>query len=415
MRILEITPYAPVPPTWGGALRIFHLLKQMVKRHTVTLLTYGGAEEYRLLREYFGDELERIYLMESPWTNHWRRLGQLYALGTNHSYFHLQVYTRRMQRFLDRLMERHDIDLIQSEFAVLGAFDLKTGAPRILDAHNVEYDNFRRMCENAPTLLRRFHYRREYRKFFAEEIAACRKHDAIFVTSPRDKAILDGDVPEIPKFILPNGVDTAYFTPTAEPPDPFALVFTGMMAYVPNYDGMQYFLDAIFPRILRSVPQAKIYIVGSRPPRRLLRRAADNVIVTGYVDDVRPYIQRASVYVVPLRMGGGTRLKVVEAMSMRRPIVSTSIGCEGIGVQDGESLLVRDDPSAFADAVVELLGNRRKASMIGERGYEEARMRFDWSTIGMRMEEVWEHLRSPHRGQTTETRGTIIHQQAVRE
>ncbi|MDE3056851.1 MAG: glycosyltransferase [Bacteroidota bacterium] len=399
MKILHAMPYPPVPPTFGGALRIYHLLQHMTRHHRVTVLTYGGHNEYRLLREHFGDRLQDIHLIPYPWFQHHRRLGQGYALLTKQSFTHLITYTKNMQRLIDLLLLRNEFDIVQSEFAIMGPFNFRTDAVKILDAHNVEYDNFRRIGLSAPSLLRRLYYRREYKAFFSEEIRACRKNDAIFVTSPRDKAILDNDVPEIPKYVIPNGVDTSYFTPAAGSAEPYSLVFTGMMGYVPNYEGMLYFLSEIFPLILKEIPQSKLYIVGSLPPKKLFKLASSNVIITGYVDDVRPFIQKSSVYVVPLRMGGGTRLKIIEAMAVKKPIVTTTIGCEGIEVQDGESVMVRDEPASFANAVVELLRDKQKSARLAARGYELVRARYDWSIISRRMEECYEDIfhRNEHR------------------
>src|SRR5699024_877262 len=128
---------------------------------------------------------------------------------------------------------------------------------------------------------------------------------------------------------------TSFFTASEVTAEPYTMVFTGALSYVPNYDGMIYFLEEIFPIIKKVILQAKIYIVGSRPPKKLKKYQSKSVIVTGFVDDVRPYVDQASVFVVPLKMGSGTRLKVVEALSMKKPVVSTSIGSEGIEVSDG--------------------------------------------------------------------------------
>jgi glycosyltransferase involved in cell wall biosynthesis len=225
-----------------------------------------------------------------------------------------------------------------------------------------------------------------------EELEACRRQDAVFVTSLRDKEILDHDVPDIPKYVVPNGVDMSYFTPSQTTPEPYTLVFTGMMAYVPNYDGMLYFLDEILPRIHRRMPGVRLYIVGNRPPPDLLKRASDRVVVTGYVDDVRPFIHKASVYVVPLRMGSGTRLKILEAMAMKTPIVTTSIGCEGIDVQDGVSVRIEDEPEGFADAVVDLLGNAALRETLIRNGYELVSSRYDWPIIHKTADALYQRL-----------------------
>lgn len=382
MKILFAAPYAPVPPTFGGALRIYHLIKQAARWHDVSLIAYGGNTEYQLLREHFGNSLRHIFLLPYPWTDRFRRVGQLYAFCSDHSFFHHLIYSQQMQLLIDAVVEKEQFDLIQAEFAVMGAFDFKTDAIKILDAHNVEYDNFLRMSQRVGSLLRKVHYRREYKKFFHEEITACRKYDAIFITSQRDKFILHKDVPAVPKFVIPNGVDMEYFARSSSVREENSLVFTGMMGYVPNYDGMEYFLDAIFPYIVNCIPDAKIYIVGSKPPKHLVRRTSDNVIVTNYVHDVRPFIDKAKVYVVPLRMGGGTRLKILEAMSMKIPIVTTTIGCEGIDARDNETAFVRDEPIAFADAVVHLLRDEHTSARLVNNSYEKVRTTYDWSIIG---------------------------------
>lgn len=394
MRILHLMPYIPVPPIFGGALRIYHLLKNLARRHEVTVVAYGSPNDHRRMIEYFDTQLRAIHLVPLPWVARYRRLGQFYALGTSHSFFYSQLVGQgdAMQRKIDQLLTENDFDVVQAEFAPMGSFQLKTDAVKILDAHNVEYDNFRRMWVNTRSLIRKLHYYREYKKFAREEIEICRKHDAILVTSARDKAILDADVPDVPKFVVPNGVETSYFKPSTISPEPSALIFTGMMAYVPNYDGMVYFLDHIFPLIQREVPEAKIYIVGNRPPRELRKRASKQVVITGYVEDVRPFVWRASVYVVPLRMGSGTRLKVLEAMAMKKPIVTTSIGCEGIDVRHGESVLIADTPHAFAHAVVELLRRPELQSTLIQNGYDLVRSSYEWSVIDEHVETVYQAL-----------------------
>jgi glycosyltransferase involved in cell wall biosynthesis len=392
MKILHLMPYCPVPPTFGGALRIYNLLKSMVRYNEVTLVTTGSDLERRLIMDEFGDKLQNVYLVRDHWMSKHRRLGQVYALGTRHSYFHLTTSGKELHELIEDLVEREDFDIIQTEFPAMGLLRLKTPAVRILDAHNVEYENFRRMWANTSSFIRKGHYFREYKKLFIEEIEACRNQQAMFVTSRHDKEIFDRDVPEIRKFIIPNGVDTTFFTPSHTPEEPNTLVFIGMMAYVPNYDGMVFFLDEIFPLIKRKIPHVKLYIVGNRPPSQLLRRASSDVIITGFVEDVRKFISRAAVYIVPLRMGSGTRLKILEAMAMQKAIVTTPIGCEGIEVSNGDSLCIEGRPESFAEKVVELLQNSGLRRKLGMRGYDVARSRYDWKIIGEAVESAYSAL-----------------------
>jgi sugar transferase (PEP-CTERM/EpsH1 system associated) len=390
MKVLHIIPYIPVPPIFGGALRVYHILRHLVQHHEVTVLACGSSEDRQRLEAVFNSQLRGTYMVPRPWERRFRRLGQLYSLWTARSYFSVYANNRIMQRTLDEVLGGRSFDIIQIEFPVMAMFRFDTDAVRILDAHNVEYEIFCRMWKNVKSPLRRFHYHREYQKFFNEEIAVCRKQDAIFVTSERDRQTLDADVPDVPKFVVPNGVDATYFTPSPDPSEPWSLVFSGLMSYVPNYDGMLYFLDEIFPRVLKDIPQAKLYIVGNKPPKVLQKRASRNIVVTGFVDDVRPFIRQSSVYVVPLRMGSGTRLKVLEAMAMKKPIVTTSIGCEGIDVRHEESALIADNPQEFAESVVRLLRKAELRRRLAENAYELMHTHYEWPVVTERIEEYYD-------------------------
>lgn len=392
MKILHLMPFCPEPPIWGSGLRNHYLLKNLVARHTVTVVCFGPPDSEAKLREAFKTGIEDVHVLPYPWIWKYRRLGQLYAHWKGDSFIQMVCETDEMQATLDRLLSQHKYDIVHSELSMMGAYTLRTDAIKVLDAHNVEYDIYRRLTENARTPLRRWHYNHEYQALFRHEVESLQKQDAIFVTSARDKEMFDACVPGVPKYIVPNGVDVSFFTPTDEVPEPFSLVFTGMMGYVPNYDGMFYFLDEIFPLILNEIPQAKIYIVGNKPPKALVRRARANVVITGFVADVRSYVRRSSVYVVPLRLGGGTRLKVSEAMAMQKPLVTTSIGCEGIDVKHGETALIADTPEDFSRHVIELLRNGELRRRLVKNGFELARTTYEWSVIGEAMEKFYQDI-----------------------
>lgn len=392
MRILHLMPYSPVPPTFGGALRVYHLLRLLARNHDITLLTFGDAESKKELESCFGNQVKEIHFLEKPWTRKYKRIGQLYSLLGKHSFFYMMARHPEMQNKLNHLFDKNQYDIALTEFSHTASYEMNTDAVKIMDAHNVEYEIFRRMWLNAGSSLRKVYYKSEFKKFYHEEIAAIQRHNSILVTSVNDKNILDREVPEVPKYVIPNGVDAEYFTPTDEKREPNSLVFTGAMSYVPNYDGLVYFLDTIFPIIQKTIPDIKIYIVGNNPPKNLLSRASDNIVITGFVDDVRPYINRSSVYVVPLRMGSGTRLKVLEAMSMRIPIVTTSMGCEGINVVDNESVLIANEPESFAESVIKLLNNKNLRQTLTENGFELMKSKYEWSVIGNDLERTLQTL-----------------------
>ncbi len=382
MRILQFAPYSPVPPVFGGALRTYHLLKGLAGRHDVTFVTFGTGEDSSRLKEAFGTCLEEIQVVRAnqfPREHAWWRM--LRALGNGRSMYAQYTISAAMQAALDRLYAKRHYDVTLVEFPHMGIFRLSRNTVTVLDEHNIEYYNFRRMFAGVRSPARKLLYLHEYRKTYREELSVCKKVDAVLTTSQNDLDILEREACRTPKFVVPNGVDMEYFAPAECEPEPFSMVFTGTMDYLPNQDATIYFLNEIFPLIKRSLPGARVYIVGKNPPDAVRRRASADVVVTGYVDDVRPYVRRAAVSVVPLRMGSGTRLKILEALAMRKAVVTTSIGCEGIDVRDGIEAAIADRPELFAEKVVNLLRNGDTASRLGRNGYELAKSRYDWDVV----------------------------------
>lgn len=392
MKILYLTPYSPIPPTFGGAIRIYHILKQLVERHEVTVAGYGDASQCEAVKKNFPELEDRVFYLDQPFHKSTRKLVLLYSMFSSHSHWYNMIMKQRMQQLLDDVMANHDFDLIQSEFPVLSHYEFNSDAVKVIDAHNVEYDNFRRMADKEDRLWKKFYYKQEARKFRQEELGTISQQDALFTTSQRDADLFHRDLPEIPKFVIPNGVDVNYFTPWDAVKEPYSLVFVGMMKYQPNIDAMTYFLDRIFPQIKKRVPNVKIYIVGGNPPSELLERRSSNVVITEFVPDVRPYINRSTVYVVPLRMGSGTRLKILEAMAMRIPIVTTSIGCEGLGLEHQETAMIADSAHQFMEYTVELIYNSTLRNRIIHNASELVHDRYSWTVVGQHLEEAYHKL-----------------------
>ncbi len=395
MKILMVIPISPVPTYFGAAIRVKYLLRKLASEHDVTVVTFGTPDQRELFMLEFGDLVDDLYLLPQPWSRKYKRMAQICSIFSSRSYFFMSGYSRQMQKKIIELMSTRDFDVVHTEFPFMSQYHFPGDAIRVLDAHNVEYENFRRMALKHRSLLRKWFYHMEYRKVYREEVAMFRKQDILMATSKEDIAIIKRDVDDVPAYVIPNGVDTSFFSPHDWQPEQYSLVFTGMMGYTPNDDGMLWFLDEIFPLVLKELPNTKINIVGNQPSDELRRHQSENVIVTGFVDDVRPYVWNSSVFVVPLRMGSGTRLKVVEALAMNKPVVSTSIGCEGIEVEHGNTILIHDDPSEFAGAVVDLLKNRELCLRLVEKGYKLVTSVYDWTVIGDRMLEVYEVLDSP--------------------
>jgi glycosyltransferase involved in cell wall biosynthesis len=253
--------------------------------------------------------------------------------------------------------------------------------PCVLFQHNVESMIWERHAAVAASPLRRAYLRRQWHRMLAFERHQCRQFDHVVAVSPEDAEWFARAYGVRNVTSVPTGVDTDYFQPADHgPQDPHALVFTGSMDWMPNGDAMQFFADDVLPGIAAELPDVTLSIVGRKPSPAVRALAARHprLSVTGTVPDVRPYLARARVFVVPLRIGGGTRLKIYEAMAMGKAIVSTSIGAEGLPVRHGEHLLIADTPAAFAAAVLRLLRDPEEAAALGVRAAQLVRSRFGW-------------------------------------
>jgi glycosyltransferase involved in cell wall biosynthesis len=271
---------------------------------------------------------------------------------------------------------------------LLQRLPLAGGVPVIADTHNVEFDVLRRTAALADSWIRRRYATWQMAAMRDEEERCGRAVDLILATSERDRRVFEEELGLRRVAVIPNGIDLGEFEPDGTPPSPGTIVFSGLMSYYPNQQAVRWFLDEIFPLIVRRAPAAHFVVAGAAPPAWLRARASDRVDVTGRVPDIRPYLRAASVVVVPLRIGGGTRVKILEAQAMRRPVVSTTIGAEGLGLTHGESILFADDAKEFADRVVGLLSDASQAARIAANGWAHAASKFSWNDIGERLSEL---------------------------
>lgn len=239
-------------------------------------------------------------------------------------------------------------------------------------------------------------------KLLRYEAKVCRTFDRVIAVSEADREALNRLVPGLEAKVVPNGVDVDFyvnFTPEGPPMpgwSPHALVFTGKMDFRPNVDAALWFAREILPRVREKFPEARFYVVGRNPhPRLKAIMGREDVVVTGYVEDVRPYLAFASVFVVPVRMGGGTRLKILEAMAMKKAVVSTTIGAEGYPFKHGLHLLLADEPEAFAGAICHLLSSEAERTGLGEEAFKLVNERYRWEHIIKALKDTYEEILSP--------------------
>ena len=321
-----------------------------------------------------------------------RRARQVRWTASPASFHARELYGARMQATVDSLLAEQPFDIVQIESSQMTCFRLRTDARVVLDEHNIEYELLRRMYEGERSAIRRAHHRLEARKVRRFERLWWGRVDGVAVTSRREELVVRHDAPGTPTAVVPNCVDLEYFFPGRDQSEDGQIVFTGLLTYRPNLDAARHLVDDILPRIRERHRSASLTIVGGGqgPDLDALRRPG--VTVTGWVTDVRPYLRRASVVVAPLRIGSGTRLKVVEGLAMAKPMVSTTVGCEGIDVHPGEHLLMADAPDDFADAVVLLLRDRALGHRLGAAGYRLARDHYSWEGATGRLAEFYDRL-----------------------
>jgi glycosyltransferase involved in cell wall biosynthesis len=268
------------------------------------------------------------------------------------------------------------------------------GARKVLDAHNVESEIIQRMADMETSPLKKRFFQWHARKTRQYEAECARMFDLILAVSSRDADMLKAMSGRDNVRVVENGVDTAYFS-VQEQGQENGVVFVGSMDWRPNGDGVEYFTDKIYPAIRQKCADARFYVVGRNPSDRVLELGLRDgtITVTGTVDDVRPYVEKAKVVVVPLRFGGGTRLKVLEAFSMGKAVVSTSLGAEGIEYTHGVDILIADDPAEFASSVLGLLENEEKRAELGRNAHALACAKYGWESIGRKLGSFYEELK----------------------
>jgi len=321
-----------------------------------------------------------------------KRLYQLLSLASSKPYQYKKYYSDEMQTLLDKHFEQGNYDLFMAEFSQMGYYQMNTDIPRYIDQHNVEYEIMLRTYETEKNPLRKILAYSEWKKFYEQEIENCNKFTGVLTTSQRDADILQERSPGMQCHVIPNGVDSNFFKPDGSDIDPNMILFTGTISYYPNTEGVLWFHKNTWPLIKEKNPDATFCIAGKEPPLEIQKLAEtdDSVIVTGMVDDMRDYYNKAAAVVVPLRVGGGTRLKILEGMAMEKAIISTSMGAEGIDHTDGENILLRDTPEDFSDAVVSVMADTLLRSKLEKGGRALVEAQYDWKAVSSTLSDVFE-------------------------
>ncbi|MGI9598143.1 MAG: glycosyltransferase, partial [Acidimicrobiales bacterium] len=291
MKILFLTPDLPYPLVNGGKIRTYNLIEHLAADHDVVLLSLDRLPGQTGRVEALEAICRRVITvpLAGNQTRERKRLVQLWSVFTSRPYHYYWAYSDEMQQAIDEVCAENDFDLIQVEFAQMGYYSLPAGVPVVLDEHNVEYDLLRRIYDNERSPARKILAYLDWKKFERHELALCDRVDLCITTSPRDRELLTGQLPDLAVDVVPNGVDTSYFAPgNAVDEEPATLLFTGTIDYYPNTDGLHYFFEQILPSVRAAVPDVRLIVAGRNPPLSIRAYETEpGVTITGGVDDIR--------------------------------------------------------------------------------------------------------------------------------
>lgn len=392
-RILFLTPQPPDPARQGAAIRNWNLCVELAKRHEIDLLSFTAPDAPASdLGADRGAPWASVTTVPAPARSRARRFGVL--ARTRHADMADRLWSPRFLDALTALLDQRSYDVVQAEGIELGRYLLALrhnrdrGPLLAFDDHNAEHLLQRRAAKASSRHPRQWPLAAyslvQAARLRGLERRLLRRCDVTFCVSPDDAAALRRLDPRTAPVVAPNGVDTEYFAPQAGPPDGprIDLLFSGTLDYRPNVDAIAWFAKRVWPRLAAQRPGLHVALVG-RSPAPAVRDIARQYgfLVTGAVADDRPYFAAATVYLLPMRFGGGVRLKLLNALAMGRAVVTTSAGREGTRVEDAVHVLVADDPASFAAAVEQLLDDAALRARLGAAGRDYVRARHHWPTI----------------------------------
>ena len=393
MDILYVTPTLPVP-TSGGRTRVFNLIRKLAKSHRVSVISYVQPEEQEMISEIipYCNQLELVpfegFKALSKWQN--RLTGWYRILFRRRPRYAETFPLPKMEAPLQRLIRENRFDV--AVFESLLVAELSTtiqDIPAVLVEQNVESSVAKRLYTNADNIVHKLRDWLTWRKLLRYEVKWLRRFSVCVTVSEDDAEKVQSLAPKTDVYVVPNGVDIQHFTMNESERDSNTLLFFGTLNYGPNLDGLLWFCDEIWPRIQLTNPHIKLDIVGLNPtPEVISLEKLKGVHVTGFVPDIRTKLWSATIGVVPLRIGGGTRLKILESLATGCPVISTTIGAEGLSLVDGEHLLIRDTHDQFAQGVADLLDSVSLRKRLSKAGRLVVEQKYDWKHIGKLMEDA---------------------------
>lgn len=399
-RLLLLSQTLPFPPDGGVNIRIYNILRLLARTHDVTLLCFIRRAERKApgaVAAGIAGLLPYADVAVFPIPQEYSRLrfvwDHLRSVVMRRAYTWYAYDSRAFAERLEALLAERRFDVVQLDSLDLACYlPTLTGIPVVCVHHNVESMLLHRRAQLERSAVRRWYLLHQARLLARLERDWCARVALNVAVSDADRLALQSGAPGGTYATVPNGVDTERFQPTRA--DEQGIVSTGGLNWFPNADALRHFCDDILPRVRALAPATDVRWIGRADKADRERAWAESrVHLTGYVDDIRPLVREAACFVVPLRVGGGTRLKILDAWAMGKAVVSTSVGCEGLKAEDGQNILIRDDPQEFAEAVVRVLRDPALRARLGAAGRRTVEEAYSWDVIGTGLRGAFDALR----------------------
>ncbi len=401
MNVLLLTQVLPYPPDSGPKVKTWNVIKYLALHHNVTLVSFvrGNQErEIAHLQKYC--QAVHTVPMQRGLLND--GLGLVQSIFSGLPWLIARDRRQAMLNLVRSLAASNTYDVIHADQLNMAQYAQAAGqGRRVVDEHNAMWMLYQRMANTMPQGPRKWLLERDWRLMRGYEGKICRDFDAVLAVSEVDKKALEQVAGHLASaYVIPIAVDTDEQVGVARTPGANRIVHVGTMFWPPNVDGILWFAREVLPLIHSVQPDVEFDIIGAKPPAEVqaLQAGDSRIHVTGYVEDVNEYLENAGVLIVPLRAGGGMRVKILNALSQELPMVSTTIGCEGIAVEHGKQLLVADSPEKFAEAALLLLNNHDLGVELGRNGRKLIRDRYDYRQVCTQLEDAYQNHSSLHTG-----------------
>ena len=384
-------------PTSGSSTRAYYLLKSLAHEHKVSLLLSllieNAATEISYDTSLLKECVQSIQIISQLASKHGRK-KQFLNLLQGKSYTLNRYILPEVQEALDNLLTHHQFDVVLFEGLLVADYRIPKDVHIVIDLYDIQHELVRRSTKRKKNWVSKWYGLLEQRRIQPTELKLCENAASILVCSERERLYLQSLLPASSITVVPNGVDIENFQEQQGQEVNNRIIFTGAMNYFPNIDAVLFFAHKCWPLILSRVPDATWQIVGRDPTTEVLKLAElPHVTVTGSVHDMQPYLAASTVAIAPILAGSGTRLKILEALAMKKAVVSTTIGCEGLSVESGQHLVVADEPEIFAQAVINFLHNSALRVTYGNAGRSLVESMYSWKYCGEQLLQAIENIR----------------------